>query len=73
MDKKPALKHAAEARFLLPLYYDYIENELPKICQETGANYEQESQKALESAMALGDQFWDQLERGLTLLKERFG
>jgi hypothetical protein len=73
MDKMPIIKHPVHARFLLPLYYDYIKNELPKICEESGANYEEESKKAIESAMVIGDQFWDQMERGLNLLRERFG
>jgi hypothetical protein len=73
MANKEALKHPAEARFLLPLYYSYIENELPKICKKNGANYEEESKKVLEAAMIIGDAFWDQLGRGIKLLNERFG
>lgn len=66
------VNHPKEARFLLPLYYNYIENELPKICEETGADYQQESRKIIESAMQVGDAVWDRLSRGLTLLEERF-
>lgn len=72
MAKKTALKHPREARFLLPIYYDYIKKELPRICKETGANYEEESKKMIESGMKMGDAIWDQLDRGLKLIKERF-
>ncbi len=71
MTKKAPLKHPAEARFLLPLYYAYIENELPKICKESGADYEEESKKIIEGAMLIGDEFWDQLQRGIKLLNEK--
>lgn len=72
MDDMPKIAHPQEARFILPLYYEDIKNELPKICEESGANYEEESKKAIESAMILGDAYWTKLDRGLTLLSQRF-
>ncbi len=65
-------KHPKEARYFLPIFYEYINNELPKICKEEGLDYEEESKKVLQAAMQFGDAFWDKLDLGLKLLQARF-
>lgn len=57
MNKEP-LKHPREARILLPLFYDSIKKLSKK-----------ETDEMIETAMLIGDSFWDELDRGLKLIK----